>query len=390
MRTIAVFLTLFLTASGCTSAYPEVEHDAGMEKVEISELALGKLILENNHLQVTLFPDVNGGIENVTLKEKSLPLLWGGKLEEVSYGPLVVYPQASGVLFVEKFWKGGDGIISNMLVKSCSPDSVVLYCPEYGRHSAAVTRKITVEKDALAIHFDVDVKFSKMPSKGYFSPWLNLMPSGDIDWVAAIPALGGEVVNGLNMKTDFPATGIYRGGWHGPNTYFTPARNWIAVSSPGKNTALALISKYDRSQCTFYSWKGNYSGKTGRTVEIIMPELILDKDLCGSYQYMLAVFPGISDLREIINDTAIEYHLQGKKLNMRFCSVRNVPAQQLEIFVTVDGNIPVSLGKKQLPELNAGKVTEVKFDLPEEKFSGTISGSLNGEQFTILPVIRRG
>ena len=123
-------------------------------------------------------------------------------------------------------------------------------------------------------------------------------------------------------------------------------------------------------------------------IQVTLIRFDLDKELCSSYQYMLAVFPGISDLREIVNDTAIEYLVKGNKLNIRFCSVRTVPAQPLEIFVTADGKAPVSLGKKQLPALNAGKVCEVTFDLPEEKISGMISGSLNGEKFTILPVIR--
>lgn len=384
-----LLLPLALLVYGCCNPAAAVPHTARVEKEETLELDSDKCTLENEFLYLTLFPGISGGIENISIKNQNLPLLWGGKLLQISSGPLIVRPSASGVLFMEKFWRGSDGeIISNMEIRNHTGNSVTLYCPEYGSSNAAMFRSVTLEKNALAVNFDVQVKFNKPPRKGYFSPWLNLMPAGEIEWIAAIPAVGGDAINGLGMKTDFPATGIYRGGWHGPNTYFTPERNWIAVSAPRKNVALALVHNYDKSKSTFYSWKGRLDNKIGRTIEIIMPELELNKELRGQYSYRLLIFPGISDLKEIIGDTAVEYRQQGKNLILRFCSVSKQPAQNVELCLTEKNKAPVVLGNYTLPPLNPGKVAELSFELPTEKFDGIISGKLGEQKFSILPVIR--
>ena len=71
---------------------------------------------------------------------------------------------------------------------------------------------------------------------------------------------------------------------------------------------------------------------------------------------------------------------------MRFCPVRKVPAQKVELFLNEKGKI-TALGAKTLAALDAGKVGELTFELPQDKLSGTISGTLNGKAFNILPVV---
>lgn len=384
-RYIALFFLCSFIA-GCSCPAMKVKHTAMEEKEELLELASDRHTIESRFFKLTLFPGVSGGIENIVLKGQNTPLLWGGKLVQVSNGPLVVRPQAFGVLFAEKFWRAGDAL-SYMQVQKGNADSVTLYCPDYGTSSVELIRHITLGKDELTVNFKVDVKFLKEPRKGYTSPWLNLMPARDMDWVAALPGRGNEAVNGLGTKTYFPATGIYRTGLDGPNTYFAPARAWTAVSSAKKGVALALIHDYPLEKCTLYSWKGHYEGTVGRTIEFILPELKLDKELRGSWNYRLLIFPGITDLREICNDIAIEYRQNGKMLTMRFGSVRKVPAQKVELFLTENGK-NTALGVKTLAALDAGKVGELTFELPQEKPSGTISGTLNGKPFSILPVIK--
>ncbi|MBR2720407.1 MAG: hypothetical protein IKB74_03635 [Lentisphaeria bacterium] len=384
---IALFC-LFVFVAGCSCPATKVKHTATEEKEELLELASDRHTVESRFFKLTLFPGVSGGIENIVLKGQNTPLLWGGKLVQVSNGPLVVRPQAFGVLFSEKFWRA-DEVISNMKVQKTAADSVTLYCPEYGTSSAELVRHITLGKDELSVNFKVDVKFLKEPRKGYSSPWLNLMPARDMDWVTALPGRGNEAVNGLGTKTYFPATAIYRGGVKGggQNTYFAPARAWAAVSSAKKGVAVAIIHDYPLEKCTLYSWKGHYEGTVGRTIEFILPELKLDKELRGSWNYRLLIFPRITDLREICNDTAIEYRQNGKMLTMRFCPVRKVPAQKVELFLNEKGKT-TALGAKTLAALDAGKVGELTFELPQDKLSGTISGTLNGKPFSILPVIK--
>ena len=385
-KRIALF-SLCLLIAGCSCpAVKKVNNNAKEEKEELLELASDRHSIENRFFKLTVFPAVSGGIEDIVLKDKQTSLLWGGKLVQVANGPLVVRPQAFGVLFAEKFWRAGDAL-SFMQVQKGSADAVTLYCSEYGTSSAELIRNITLGKDELSVNIKVDVKFLQTPRKGYTSPWLNLMPSRNADWVAALPGLGNNAVNGFGTKTYFPATGIYRGGLDGPNTYFAPARPWTAVSSAKKSVALAMIHDYPLEKCTLYSWKGNFEGTVGRTIEFILPELELDKELRSSWNYRLLVFPDITDLREICNDTAIEYRQNGKILTMRFCSVRKVPAQKVELFLNENGR-KISLGTKTLAALEAGRVGELDFELPQDKLSGTLSGTLGGKAFDILPVIR--
>ena len=389
MKKAALFLPLLLLASGCIADRPPVKHSAREEKEEVLILESDRHIIENNLFRLSLYPGLCGGIENITLKNGNIPLLWGGKQEQITRGPLIVYPKATGVLFMEKFWRCDDSIISNMVVKESTPDSVTLYCPEYGSLSAELTRKVTLEKDALAVRFDVDVKFSSSPREGYTSPWLNLMPSGEVKWVAAIPTVGGDAVNGLGNRTDFPATGIYRGGWHGPNTYFAPERNWIAVSAPAEKAAMALLFTCDKRKSTFYSWySSNFGGKECRTIEVIMPQLALNEKFAGSYSYTLAVFPGISDLREIIGETAVEVKVDGKLVDLSFSAYRAVPARKVTLNITPAGKASVALGNAELPALIPGKAHTLRFQLPETGMKGRFSGTLGSEKFELLDVIR--
>ena len=389
MKKVTGLLALLLLAAGCTPDHPAVKHSVRMDKEEILTLASDRSVIENEIFRLSLYPGLSGGIENITLKKSNIPLLWGGKLLQITRGPLIVYPQASGVLFQEKFWRGNDGIISNMTVKESTPDSITLYCPEYGSMSAELTRKVTLEKDAFAVNFDVNVKFRTQPRQGYTAPWLNMMPSGEVKWVAAIPTVGGDAVNGLGNKTDFPATGIYRGGWHAPNTYFAPERNWIAVSAPAENVAVALLFKDDRKKCTFYSWfSNNFGGKVCRTIEVIMPQLVLDKNLAGSYSYKLAVFSGISDLREIIGETAMELKINDKEAILTFSAYKAAPARKVTLKITQPGKAPIALGMADLPALVPGKAHKLTFKLPEAGMKGKFSGTLGSEKFELLDVIR--
>lgn len=382
---------MMLALAGCnTRQAPEIKHTALPETFAHQELASDKKQIENEYLKLTFFPQICGGVENITLKDQNLPLLWGGTLVKFSNGPLMVYSQATGVLFNEKLWRHNDAIISNMELRKITPDSATLYCYEYGAYAAELLRNITLEKDALCVNFDVALKFKSAPKAGYTSPWLNLMPSGDISWVAAIPAKGGDAVNSLGQRTDFPATGIYRGGWHGPNTYFAPVRRWVAVSSPEKRVALALIQNNPPEKCTLYSWIGRLGKKTGRTIEFILPGVTLDKNLSGSYHYQLAIFPGITDLREIIGNTAVGLELKGNELLFTFSVCRETPARKVVINYAPAGKKATQLLSAEIPRLKPGSSCTLSCKVPAGySAEGLISGTLGKENFELLKVITK-
>ena len=181
--------------------------------------------------------------------------------------------------------------------------------------------------------------------------------------------MGGDRINGLGQRTDFPATGIYRSGRFGPNTFFTPARRWIAVSSAEKKISLALIHDVERT-CTMYSWQGIMEGRPARTIEFIFPDPAKKGNEVRRYRYRLAVFPGIGDLREIVQDTALE--------------TRPVTARSIRVGIRRGGEEMVLKGADSIPALPPGKIVEAAFELPDGPGDGEIAVTWGEESFTLL------
>ncbi len=373
-----------LLASGC--AVDEVKHTAQEERVLHEEITTSRVVMENEFLSLSLFPELSGGVQNVVWKKDNLPLLCGGKYVRISEGPLRVRPAATGVLFYEKFWAASNVGLTAMEVKKQSDNYVELFAPIYDIQPASLTRKITLAPNSLIVNFEVELLLQ--PGTRYVStngirPWLNLLTSKEIQWQVAIPGKGGNQVNGMGQKTDFPATGIYRTGAFGPNTFFTPARNWVAVSSKENNISLALIHDVKKS-CTIYSWYGLHEGKTARTIEFIFPDPAAKLTGDRRYSYRMAIFPGIGDLREICQDTAIEPIREDGKLTLRFSPARVVKGQTLSVKVAANGKTIALKGTDAVPELKPGKLFDAVFELPSEFAKGEISVTWGENTFTLL------
>lgn len=373
-----------LLISGC--AVDGVKHTALEEKVVREEITSRLVVLENEFLRLSLFPELSGGVQNVVWKKDNLPLLRGGRFVRISEGPLLVRPAADGVLFMEKVWEAANVGLTDMEVKKHTSGYVELFAPNFDVQPASLTRRITMEPGSLLIKFDVDF----IPHSGtrYIStrgirPWLNLLTSQDIAWKVAIPGKGGDQVNGMGQKTDFPATGIYRTGNFGPNTFFTPARNWVAVSSPEKSISLALIHDVKKT-CTIYSWYGIHNNRPARTIEFIFPDPAAKLTGDRRYSYRMAIFPGIGDLREICQDTAIEPIREDGKLTLRFSPARVVKGQTLSVKVAANGKTIALKGTDAVPELKPGKLFDAVFELPSEFAKGEISVTWGENSFTLL------
>ena len=370
----------------------EVQNTARDEQEEKVQLDTSRVTLQNKWLTLWICPELNGGIENVLWKERNLPLLWGGGLQWQSYGPLFARPIATGVLFQEKFWGQAFAGQTPMVQQSCNAQELTLYSDTYESLPIKLIRRISLPSGELAIHFEVKIHGCSQQSlrNVKFLPWLNLLPSGDIDWNAVIPALGGDVVNGLGQKTALPATGIYRHGGSSPNAFFASARQWIAVSSPKEKLSMALVHDYDNAGCTMYSWQGKLEGKNARTIEFILPEF---KAANGNaeffcYRYRLLVFPGLGDLREICDDTGIEMQRDGQTLRLKFVATKRQAAAPITLEILQDKSKPISLGTRQLPELQPAVCQELFFELPADSVPTGIVGHWGTRRFELLNLVQ--
>ncbi len=385
----SLILSATIFAAGCICT-DEVKHTAKNEYVLREEMSSSKIFIENEFLKVSLLPELSGGVENVVLKSSSLPLLRGGAYILYSQGPLFVHPTASGVLYNEKFWNHSNPGLTRMQTRIKTDSKVSFYASTYDIQPAALQRDITVLPDSTIIRFDVVYTphaGTKYITKGRIQPWLNLLASLEINWKAVIPGKGGLQVNGLGQKTDFPKTGIYRKGTFGPNTFFTPARNWVAVTSEEKQLSLALIHDQAKT-CTIYSWQGLHENRFARTIEFIFPDSAENANDVRKYSYKMAVFNGIGNLQDIVQDTAIESRRENGKLIIRFSSARNVKAQKLAVSSKINGKTTALKGTDKLPALKTGKVVEAVYELPETLAKGELTVTWGEESFTLLEEVK--
>ena len=381
------FAALFAAGCICTD---EVKHTAQNEYVLREEMSASKIYIENEFLKVSLLPELSGGVENVVLKSSTLPLLRGGAYILYSQGPLFVHPTASGVLYTEKFWDHANPGLTKMQMRAKTGSMVSFYAPTYDIQPAALQRDITVLPGSTIVKFDVTYtphEGTKYITKGRIQPWLNLLASLDINWKAVIPGKGGLQVNGLGQKTDFPETGIYRKGTFGPNTFFTPARNWVAVTSAEKQVSLAIIHDQEKT-CTIYSWQGLHENRFARTIEFIFPDSAKSANDIRKYSYKIAVFTGIGDLQDIVQDTAIESRKENGRLILRFSSARNVEAQKLAVSCKLNGKVTALKGTDKLPALKTGKVVEAVYELPETLAKGELTVTWGKDSFTLLEEVK--
>jgi len=151
--------------------------------------------------------------------------------------------------------------------------------------------------------------------------------------------------------------------------------------------SLAIIHDQEKT-CTIYSWQGLHENRFARTIEFIFPDSAKSANDIRKYSYKIAVFTGIGDLQDIVQDTAIESRKENGRLILRFSSARNVEAQKLAVSCKLNGKVTALKGTDKLPALKTGKVVEAVYELPETLAQGELAVTWGKDSFTLLEEVK--
>jgi hypothetical protein len=354
------------------------------------------VFLQNKYLKLKFIPEVMGRLTQIEYLPDSCKLLMPFAGMKVAYDPIFSRVESNGMGFRDLFWgaRGLTGAMNSMkTVVNRSKGEISFFSNNYGPLPISLHRTVKLPENSTI--FEITSKVLKHDSGKNLklAPWYNLVPGGPETGVLTIPARGG--VRNLNATACHYCTEDTLLTGSKDINFVAPARNWVATCYPKAKLVFAIIVPQNllESDGLFYFWSGKIEGRNVRTMEIILRQKTLKAGSSYTYSCRLGVFPGLSSVKEICNNTAIDCRVRELRnyweIELDLCPGQELSAgrMKIELRPTKGQGAVITVGEVDLKNLPATKVKSLKLRLLKEVVpSGRyrISGTLHNNRFELL------
>ena len=223
-------------------------------------------------------------------------------------------------------------------LESKTKDSITFSARSYGNTPLSLLRQVRLRPGTTVI--DITAKFTNMGIAPYtFSLWLNLLPKHPFS--PQIPLSDG-------IKREFKLG----------NNFHPAAADWTAAKVDTADTVLAVT--WDKRDMfpdgRFYV----HGATTFRTFEAILGQRTLKKNESRTYNYKILVFPGMTQINALLDETAVASIKTKEGYKLLFCAAS--PVAERKVKIAFYG----SLKDLTIPALKTGEKFEVTYsDEPE-------------------------
>lgn len=331
--------------------------------------------LENPFLVVTFAPDQLGRIASLKLKQSNTELINEFKLSRYTETPLFFLDSGNFQGVRELFWRRNISGIAPMRPVRQEKYALAFRTSNYGSTDLGLTRKITVAPDGLAL--DVESVFTnhgQTPEK--IAVWLNLQ--GAQPAIPVIPVLGKGKVPQRGETVLYHRPFIFTGA--GGNSHLPPAAEWAGFRLPGRKAVWVANCSNLQQGGFFYSWGNQDKRPPIRTVEPVMPELLLKSGGKSTpCRYRIIVFPGLENINALCGTTGLEVRkTSGGKTAFVLCNALPVRKEE-KILLTLrdDRNKEIFRKNAVLPVRKAGSICMLYGNFSGKAAAGTVE--INGK-----------
>ena len=327
----SIWLLLFL-AAGCTSR----ENTRFIRKNPEEKISLPETVnLSNGVLDLAFAPSSMGRL--TSLKYGGRELLQRFERKALTGNPLFAPNTCNIYGFRELLWRTSTPVL-DLPVKAFEKreNKIVFDIPSYGNTPLSLRRQVRLHPEAAVIDFESE--FTNTAAKPYtYQLWLNLLPVSP--YYPQVPLIGG-------LKQEFKLG----------NNFHPHGENWTAAYVPSAQSVIAVNWKRWEilPDGEFYV----HGATTFNTFEAIMGKRTLKKGEKCRHSFKILLFPHLSRLNALWDETGIAVHQEGKNFKLRFSAASPVP--QRSGVIGFAGNFK----KFTLPAMKTGEIFEMR--LPEE------------------------
>ena len=335
MKRLFFLLSALFLIAGCNSprSSARIIRKNPTETIELPET----VSVTNGHLQAEFAPGSMGRM--TSLKYGKPELLERFERNVLSGNPLFAPRNCNVYGFRELLWRVPIAPLDlPVKLESKTKDSITFSARSYGNTPLSLLRQVRLRPGTTVI--DITAKFTNTGIAPYtFSLWLNLLPKHPFS--PQIPLSDG-------IKREFKLG----------NNFHPAAADWTAAKVDTADTVLAVT--WDKRDMfpdgRFYV----HGATTFRTFEAILGQRTLKKNESRTYNYKILVFPGMTQINALLDETAVASIKTKEGYKLLFCAAS--PVAERKVKIAFYG----SLKDLTIPALKTGEKFEVTYsDEPE-------------------------
>ena len=335
MKRLFFLFSALLLIAGCNSPRSSARF-IRKNPAEIIELP-ETVSVNNGLLQAEFAPGSMGRM--TSLKCGKLELLERFERNVLSGNPLFAPRNCNVYGFRELLWRVPIAPLDLPIkLESRTEDTITFSARSYGNTPLSLLRQVRLRPGTTIV--DITAKFTNTGMAPYtFSLWLNLLPKHPFS--PQIPLSDG-------IKREFKLG----------NNFHPAAADWTAAKVDTADTVLAVT--WDKRDMfpdgRFYV----HGATTFRTFEALLGQRTLKKNESRTYNYKILVFPGMTQINALLDETAVASIKTKEGYKLLFCAAS--PAAERKIKIAFYG----SLKDLTVPALKTGEKFEVIYpDEPE-------------------------
>jgi hypothetical protein len=298
--------------------------------------------VRNKFLTFTVIPDANGRISSLILNDNKKDILLNYEEKRKQEDPLLpemIFSNNGG--YKEWFWQKKWRNIPNskLSVTNSKADQeqacISLFSKGYMSSPVQMSKTYTLKANSLQIGIDITLKnCGKQNVK--FALWINILPTTDKNFDYTILPIAGNSPMAQKRPTLTAAQDEIKSfkSSEKADAFIAPGASWNARFLKKANALMVVrTSKIVdlRPGGMFYAWSGRINGQEVITQEVIFAPLELAPSQQHNYKVKLMIFPGISEVNTICDDTAIYAEKKNKKIFLTLNSTVPKPVRILKI-----------------------------------------------------------